>query len=120
MAERTSATPAAKKLAVSAMPNGGRRFTSSHLVARSMSLRASRTIAIRASDVHHAVQPLDLLPERPHAEDLAGNQPRPVMSGTGSPVSSPSRNRNVDPPVSTISLITEVVMISRRSRWTPS
>ncbi len=43
-----------------------------------------------------------------------------VMSTTGSPVSSPSRNRNVDPPVSTISLMTEVVMISRRSRCAPS
>ncbi len=43
-----------------------------------------------------------------------------VMSATGCPVSSPSRNRNVDPPVSTISLITEVVMISRRSRCPPS
>jgi len=43
-----------------------------------------------------------------------------VMSTTGSPVSSPSRKRNVDPPVSTISLMTEVVMISRRSRCAPS
>ena len=39
-----------------------------------------------------------------------------VRSGTDAPVSSISRNRNVVPEVSIISLTTEVVMISRRSR----
>ncbi len=39
-----------------------------------------------------------------------------VRSGTDAPVSSSSRNRNVVPEVSIISLTTEVVMISRRSR----
>ena len=40
-----------------------------------------------------------------------------VSSGTEAPVSSDSRNRNVVPPVSTIWLTTEVVMISRCRRW---
>ena len=40
-----------------------------------------------------------------------------VMSGTDAPVSSFSRNANVVPEVSTISLTTEVVMISCRSGW---
>ncbi len=40
-----------------------------------------------------------------------------VSSGTEAPVSSASRNRNVVPPVSTIWFTTEVVMISRCSRW---
>ena len=39
------------------------------------------------------------------------------MSGTEAPVSSFMRNRNVIPPVFTMSLTTTVVMISRRSGW---
>ena len=39
------------------------------------------------------------------------------MSGTDAPVSSLSLNANVIPDLSTISLLTTVVMISRCSRW---
>ncbi len=39
------------------------------------------------------------------------------MSGTDAPVSSFIRNRNVVPPVFTMSLTTIVVTISRRSGW---
>ena len=102
------------------MPNGGRLFTSSQRVARSTSLRASRTTAIRAStSTVPASASTCCQKARMPKTSLATSQAL-VMSATGSPVSSPSRNRNVDPPVSTISLITEVVMISRRSRCAPS
>ena len=102
------------------MPNGGRRFTSSHLVARSMSLRASRTTAIRASTSTSPASPSTCCQNSDMPKTSRATSHARVMSGTGSPVSSPSRNRNVEPPVSTISLMTEVVMISRRSRCTPS
>ena len=42
-----------------------------------------------------------------------------VISGTDAPVSSFSRNANVMPDRSTMSLTTEVVMISRCSRCSP-
>ena len=45
------------------------------------------------------------------------------MSDGGAPVSSPSRNTNVVPARSTMSLVTRVATISRRSRcaaiWSP-
>jgi hypothetical protein len=116
IAERTVATPSLSEFTVSATPNGGRLFISSHRVARSTSLRASRTSRILASS---STWPASCPSCRQNAgmsnTSRATSQAR-VMSGTGRPVSSSNRNRNVLPPVSTISLTSEVVMISRRSR----
>ena len=114
---RTVRTPSAKKPTVASMSNGGRRLCSSQRLARSVSLRPSSSIAICGA--------MPMLPPRPSTwcqkagmsnTSRATSHAR-VRSGTDAPVSSISRNMNVVPEVSIISLTAEVVMISRRSGW---
>ena len=97
------------------MSNGGRRLCSSHRTARSVSLRPSSSKVIWAARL---TCPSSASTWRQKAgmsnTSLATSQAR-VKLGTEAPVSSISRNKNVMPDVSAISLTTEVVMISRRS-----
>ena len=117
MAARTVATPSCSDSTVAAMSKGGRRFTTSQRVARSTSLRASSTTEIRASTSMESASSSSCRQKAGMSNTSRATSQALVSSGTDAPVSSASRNRNVDPPVSTIWFTTDVVMISRCSRW---
>ncbi len=108
----TASTPPAKKSMVAWMSNGGRLKCSSHLVARSVSLRASSSARTWA-EVSTAPSSARNWSQNPGMSKTSrATSHASVRCGTEAPVSSFSRNANVMPDLSTISLITAVLMIS--------
>ena len=101
------------------MSNGGRRLCSSHRAARSVSLRPSSSSRIW-TEVSTWPSSASTCAQKPAMSKTSrATSQAAVMSGTDAPVSSLSRNANVIPDRSTMSLITAVVMISRCSRCDP-
>ncbi len=99
------------------MSNGGRRLCSSHRAARSVSLRLSR-LSSTWTEVSTLPSSAWTWVQKPGMSNtLRPTSQAAAMSGTDAPVSSLSLNANVIPDLSTISLLTTVVMISRCSRW---
>ena len=99
------------------MSNGGRRLCSSHRAARSVSLRPSSNSVIWAAMPTRPPEPSTWRQKAGMSNTSRATSQARVRSGTDAPVSSISRNKNVMPEVSIISLTAEVVMISRRSGW---
>ena len=104
---------------VSVMSNEARRLCSSQRAARSASLRPSSVSRIW-TEVSTFPSSASTWAQKPGMSktSLATSQAA-VMSGTEAPVSSFSRNPNVMPERSTMSLTRTVVMISRCSRCEP-
>ena len=99
------------------MSNGGRRLCSSHRVARSVSLRPSSSRVIWAAMPTWTFRLSTWCQKAGMSNTSRATSQARLRSGTDAPVSSISRNKNVVPEESIISLTAEVVMISRRSGW---